>query len=416
MESRAIFARTFVQIISIVIVIMSVFGVVIYKVTENAVSRQLSNKCQGIAIAAATLIEQDTDGYLNFIEILDTDSEYYINLKSNFEKIFKGNEDNIAFLYAEIQVSDSEIMYIVDGETEGSDTYVEPGRIDSLSATHLEAYESHDVVVEGFVTTVWGTIMSVYVPVFDQNTGDFIGLVGADVSIEQYYEVMRYMMIIIIVSVILMISAIILTLLLSTGRVQRMMMYDSLTGVYNRSFFLQTLKSQVKTAKKRGTLLTVLMLDLDHFKNVNDTYGHPFGDVVLETVAKTISGTFRRSDYFARYGGEEFAAILPELNPARAYEVIDRIRIAVEETSIYCTETDEYVGVTISIGAATYMPDMTAEELLSRADKALYHAKITRNSVAIWNEGMSLYPTPSNHSAVQKTAKPKQKTNSHHRN
>ncbi|MDR2447825.1 MAG: response regulator [Treponema sp.] len=151
----------------------------------------MGNKCLGLASAVAALLEADIKEYRNFIHSLDATSEYYVKTKKLIEKIRFDNIDNIAFLYTEIRVSEDTMMYLFDGEKEESATFAYPGLREPLTTTRRRAYDAQSAYSGGFVTTIWGTLMSAYAPVFDTNTGEFIGLVGADVSVEQYDVVMK---------------------------------------------------------------------------------------------------------------------------------------------------------------------------------------------------------------------------------
>ena len=152
---------------------------------------------------------------------------------------------------------------------------------------------------------------------------------------------------------------------------------DSLTGLGNRRAFEHRLVQEVNQARRYGTPLSVLLLDVDFFKAYNDTFGHPAGDEVLRRLAAVIRGQGRDTDFFARYGGEEFIVILPLTDAAGALVLAERLRAVVE-----ATEWPER-GVTASLGAATLLADMTDEDaLVSAADQALYAAKTAgRNCV-----------------------------------
>jgi len=154
--------------------------------------------------------------------------------------------------------------------------------------------------------------------------------------------------------------------------------YDALTGIYNRRFMEENLKRIVRSLARSGGVLSVLMIDIDHFKKYNDTYGHSEGDVCLKAIAETIAGSLLRADDFAaRYGGEEFAVILPDTdeNGARkkAEEIIDNIiakNILHEKNDIACC-------VTASIGVTTsgVRQGHSGADYIRRADEALYMAK-----------------------------------------
>jgi diguanylate cyclase (GGDEF)-like protein len=157
---------------------------------------------------------------------------------------------------------------------------------------------------------------------------------------------------------------------------ERLAMHDGLTGIANRRCFDQTLRNEVEHARRDRYPLSLLLVDIDHFKRYNDTYGHPAGDECLKRVASVLAGQVRIYDLAARYGGEEFVVILPNQTPQGAAAVAERIRMAVEQS--VCAEPallrDE---VTVSIGAASILPAdaMSPEQLVARADAALYLAK-----------------------------------------
>ena len=131
--------------------------------------------------------------------------------------------------------------------------------------------------------------------------------------------------------------------------------------------------------------LALLILDIDHFKAVNDTYGHIVGDKVMRTVAETLTSGLRSVDMIARFGGEEFVVVMPETTEDSAKTVAERLRRRVSETRVFYEDVEEPVSVNISIGLTLRMPkDKTAEDLMHRADKALYDAKNTgRNRVCL---------------------------------
>jgi len=156
---------------------------------------------------------------------------------------------------------------------------------------------------------------------------------------------------------------------------------DSLTRLYNHRHFMTHLDSAMKQARRHNRALSVLMLDLDHFKRVNDTYGHQQGDRVLQAFAAVMRRTARDEDVLARYGGEEFAAVLPETDLVGASRLAERIRNRVAELRF--RHGSSVVQVTVSVGAAQITDDTrSAEELADYADQALYNAKTAgRNRV-----------------------------------
>ena len=128
------------------------------------------------------------------------------------------------------------------------------------------------------------------------------------------------------------------------------------------------------------------MFDIDHFKNVNDTYGHQAGDEVIKAFSAIIKDTLRVTDLVARYGGEEFAATLYDVTPQVCIEIAERIRDKVERFDFVIPTSPKPIKKTVSIGVALYEDPIDAEKFIEQADKALYHAKETgRNKVSLFN-------------------------------
>lgn len=149
---------------------------------------------------------------------------------------------------------------------------------------------------------------------------------------------------------------------------------DYLTGVHNRRHFLELAERELRRLKRRKSRCGLLLIDLDHFKSVNDQLGHAAGDAVLKTFARRCCGVLREVDIFGRLGGEEFAVLLPDTDVEGARIVAERVRERVAEMEMRTPEGN--VSITVSIGVAdTERPVANVEELITRADKALYRAK-----------------------------------------
>ncbi len=158
---------------------------------------------------------------------------------------------------------------------------------------------------------------------------------------------------------------------------------DALTGAYSKGALLEKGPEAVTRSQVLSEPLSVITFDLDHFKNINDTYGHPGGDYVLKEIGHLMQAKLVRSnDYFARYGGEEFVIILQATTLKTAQEVAERIRHTVE-THLFVYENKK-VKVTISIGVSSIVPSDTWDKMYNRADQALYRSKQTgRNRVTV---------------------------------
>ncbi|MFC6334162.1 diguanylate cyclase [Paenibacillus septentrionalis] len=155
---------------------------------------------------------------------------------------------------------------------------------------------------------------------------------------------------------------------------------DELTGMYNRRYFQSKFEEEIIRSERYQHDLSLIMIDLDHFKQVNDTYGHVAGDYVLKEVGRAIESSIRRTDISARLGGEELAVLLPETKQSDAYEVAERIRLQIMELEF---EVEQGVfRVTASLGVTTQSEGFVIEQMMEEADKALYSAKESgRNKV-----------------------------------
>ncbi len=162
---------------------------------------------------------------------------------------------------------------------------------------------------------------------------------------------------------------------------------DGLTGLYNHRMFQERLEEELLRARRYDRKLFLMMIDIDHFKQFNDTYGHQTGDEVLKTVARLIKGNVRNLDFPARYGGEEFVVILPETDCKNALMVGERLRSLVEGYPFFVGD-GERARITISIGISCYPNDSDDKtELIRMADEALYHAKkMGRNRVYLYSD------------------------------
>ena len=167
---------------------------------------------------------------------------------------------------------------------------------------------------------------------------------------------------------------------------------DTLTGLFNRGYVIEKLDSEINRAVRHGSPMAVLMIDLDHFKNINDTYGHNVGDQVLQWVGKTLRDSCRVYDVPGRYGGEEFCVVLPETRVGNTTVVAERIRSRFEMAELNIGDAQLRVTASFGIAGLDSVPGDSAlspAALLDRADRALYSAKNRgRNRVELWDAGL----------------------------
>jgi diguanylate cyclase (GGDEF)-like protein len=161
---------------------------------------------------------------------------------------------------------------------------------------------------------------------------------------------------------------------------------DGLTQIANHRKFQDIMTMELERSQRYNTPLTLLLMDIDHFKKFNDTYGHPVGDLVLQMVARALQGSIRNTDYCARYGGEEFVVVLIQADEAQSRMLAERVRKAVESMEV--RNEDKLLKVTVSVGSATFPFDaQDKQELIDNADKAMYASKQGgRNRVSFFSE------------------------------
>lgn len=162
---------------------------------------------------------------------------------------------------------------------------------------------------------------------------------------------------------------------LQIEELSELVLTDALTGLYNFRHFKYVLQAEMDRSKRSGIPTSLVMIDLDHFKLINDTHGHEIGNIVLKHVADILMSEVRTTDIVCRYGGEEFAIIFAETHLNLAVKVADRIRETIAFTPVKCSVGD--INVTASMGASVYMKAsiLPAEEFIDSVDKYLYEAK-----------------------------------------
>jgi len=151
---------------------------------------------------------------------------------------------------------------------------------------------------------------------------------------------------------------------------------DKMLGIYNRSKFFKVLEAEIYRSRRYDHNLSLIMFDIDHFKKINDNYGHLVGDQVLKKLSKIISNEIRTIDLFARYGGDEFMILLPETSIEKAIELAERLKVVLKKTNF-----DKVSSVSCSFGVTELKSDDDIDKLILKADNALYKAKEKRNTI-----------------------------------
>jgi diguanylate cyclase (GGDEF)-like protein len=158
--------------------------------------------------------------------------------------------------------------------------------------------------------------------------------------------------------------------------------YDMLSGLLNRMSLFDTIDREIERSMRSGSTLTGIMLDIDHFKPINDNFGHQVGDLVIVELGKILKNCLRKYDYAGRYGGEEFFMVLTNANLKQGYLIGERLRKELDERPILCT--DKLIHITVSMGLAQYRSGETRDAWIERTDNAMYAAKkLGRNRIVI---------------------------------
>ena len=161
----------------------------------------------------------------------------------------------------------------------------------------------------------------------------------------------------------------------SVQQSMEMALYDPLTGLNNRRSLERRLPAMIETARQRGAALTMMILDIDYFKRVNDTHGHDAGDQVLKGFAAQLQEIVRGGDLLCRLGGEEFVVVMPGVNAAHAAQIAERARRTMQKQGVFDRRAGGSVSITVSIGLAEWRGECDSNELYRRADRALYVSK-----------------------------------------
>jgi len=193
---------------------------------------------------------------------------------------------------------------------------------------------------------------------------------------------------------------------IENARLYRFAVTDEMTKVYNHRYFQHRLDEELQRADRYDSLVSLILLDVDHFKRFNDTYGHPEGDRVLKTVSKLIEKSVREVDIVARYGGEEFTVICPEKDAEGTMTPANRIRTTIENFDFRIN--GERVQITVSLGVASYPAQARSKaELVAFADTALYYSKQSgRNRATVYHSGMRLEDAVKHKQAKKEQQKP----------
>ncbi len=360
-------------------------GYFLYLNIKNLIIEELGRNATSVAASVAEIIEQKPDDYRNLISVIDYDNEtydeeYYQEMLIVFQNL--KSAVGADYIYTEKRIDEDTIAYIFDAEIPGTDDYSPIGSTDYLSKYEIEAYSSHALVTSPIeYYEEWGTFLSGYAPIIDDETGEFLGLVGVDFSLEYVSELILSVRLILTVSLtfLVLISSFLIYKLLDLR--MEALNKDYLTGLYSKRYQEARLRKAIKDSRSKNLPLSLIMLDVDYFKEINDRFGHYIGDVVLKEVANVIMYNTRNIDICSRYGGDEFLIILPNTLPEEAASIGDNIKKNILKIEI----VDEKIQISVSMGIALWDHVSEINDFITQADKAMYVSKNTgKNKLTIY--------------------------------
>ena len=372
-DRKKVIASSAALTIFLAIILFSVASILIGNI-KDIVIKESAEEAKGIAATAARFIEDNVSDYRKLSDVTNYsednfDKDYYLRMNRLFRLIKK--DTGADFIFTEKKISDTEIEYILDGEDPESDLFSPIGSRDGMSKEELKAFNEGVITATGMIRDeAWGEYLTAFAPIID--SGELIGLVGVDFSSEHIRMIVRNVSYVTYLILFLLTS-------LSYVAIQNLfkMHYSSLntdfmTGLINRRGFKEAVHNAISDAKKYGVAFTLIILDIDNFKDINDSCGHPYGDEVLKIIAHIIKQNTRHSDLSFRYGGDEFALILPGTSKEDALQVCMNIQSSLNDDRHF---TEGACHPTISMGICEWSGNMTSDDIIKAADEAMYLSK-----------------------------------------
>lgn len=381
------------KIFNFICIFMTITGILIlpvyliYNNVKEIIIDELGKSARNIAITAASFIEQDIEPYkeLTFTDEYvegNFDEIYYEKMQETFQDIKR--KTGVAYIFTEKKVSDREIAYILDGEEPNSECFYCLGSLDRMKDIELQAYnEGITISSELIHDRVSGDFIKGFAPIMDYKTGKIIGLVGVDFTLDYVKNMINGVKTIIFTSILIIILLVTIVVNRILNMRAKSLETDYLTGLYSKNYYEDHLNIIIKDAQLKEIPFSIIMIDVDDFKEINDQFGHIIGDKVLKSVAKIMQSNMRSVDICSRYGGDEFIVILPETKNEQAVLISERILDRISNLDFGNDGID--INISLSIGIAEWKRDMSSENLIECADKAMYISKNTgKNKVTVY--------------------------------
>ena len=366
---------TFITVFWLVGAVISFPAYLFYSRIEDTILDETNKQAGSIAVALSTFIENNSDKYAELYSAKDYtdgayDSEYYRAMTTLLRDIKEST--GAVSIYTDKHVSETDIVYILDAEDPSSKNHILPGTADTITPMKKKALENGGGVISGLVRDEKrGKLISALAPIKNKATGEILGLVGVDFSQNYVDGVIAGIRNMIITAYLVSILLVGLAVNALIAIRHRSINTDYMTKLYNKCYFDKCIKMAVSEASKNGSDFSLIVIDIDDFKVVNDHFGHLTGDEVLKNIAAAIKNQTRDNDLCFRYGGDEFVVILPNTTKNQAVAVGKRIQSTFSDDII----ENSGIKISISIGVAQWEPWMGPADLTEWADKAMYSSK-----------------------------------------
>lgn len=361
----------------------------LYRRIERLAVVNLGESAMRYAQTVARLIEQDIEEYRDLYDnALDSDpiidQAYYQHMLSVFQTIV--SDLDATFVYTTRVVDESSFVYILDGENPSSDLFSPYGSADETTAIEWRVATTGVPEFTGLVSFErWGTFLSGYAPIVDSTTGEILGIVGVDYSLHHVNQLLT-------TALWTMVLGVTLLVVFATGVLYRLLESrftaletDYLTGLSSKQSYEAFLHRATVDAVKNQKPLSMLMIDVDDFKQINDIYGHDFGDIVLKQVGEMLQKFRQKNESIARYGGDEFVYVMPGTSTASAALKAEAILQSVR--AIDLRPDDKKLALTLSIGVAGIQDLEEPDKLMIAADRAMYLSKSKgKNCTSIYTD------------------------------
>ncbi len=318
----------------------------------------------------------------------DLNSPDYLRIKEQLYNIRLSNKA-CRFLYLMGRNKDGNVFFFVDSQMPNSEDYAPPGLFyEEVPDEYLLTFRSGTEAVVGPITDRWGTLITALVPINNPKTNRLIAVLGMDVEISDWYKHIIIQSILPVGLALSIIILICLSIMLKwkTNELKELVNIDPLTTLYSRKRICEQAEIELNRSDRSGELLSIIVIDLDNFKQVNDKFGHQTGDIVLREISSCLKRTVRKTDYVGRIGGEEFIILLPSTTEKNAVNVAEKLRNSVALLK-FDSKKCQGLSVSASFGVSTIGgKGISFEGLYAQADKALYVSKKEgKNKVSVYS-------------------------------